>query len=167
MRRIPVVLLVVLLTCFLLTGCGVKDKIEQKVGEKIVEKVVEKAVGDENTKIDIDGEKITVEGKDGESISFGGSEWPDIDYIPEFKKGEIISSVNDGQGNIMVIFEKVEQKDFEDYIDDIKKDFSNETNEMEVEEYLLFEGKNDQGELVAIQYFKNDDSLTIIGNREG
>lgn len=166
MKKKPVVLLVILLVCFLLTGCGVKEKIEQKVGEKLVEKVVEKAVGDENTKVDIDGEKITVKGKDGESFTIGSSEWPDIDYIPEFKKGKIISTTNDGEGNAMIILEKVDQKDFEDYVESIKKDFPEETNEMQVEEYLLFEGKNAESQMVVIQYFVEDNSLTIIGNRE-
>ncbi|MGI5838491.1 MAG: hypothetical protein ACOX8W_02380 [bacterium] len=166
MKKLPVALLVLLLTCSLLTGCGVKEKIEQKVGEKIVEKVVEKAVGDENTKIDIDGEKITVKGKEGESFTLGGTEWPDIDYVPEFEKGQIISAANDGEGNVMIILEKVDRKDFEDYMESIKKDFPEETNEIQAEEYLLFEGQNAKGEMVAIQYFINDNSLTIIGNRE-
>lgn len=166
MKKIPIAFLVILLACSLLTGCGVKEKIEQKVGEKIVEKVVEKAVGDENTKVDIDGGKITVKGKEGESITLGGTEWPDIDYIPEFKKGKIISAANDGEGNVMIILEKVDQKDFENYLESIKKDFPEETNEMQMEEYLLFEGKNAAGEKAVIQYFIGDKSLTIIGNRE-
>lgn len=161
MTKLSFVLLALLLACSLLTGCGVKDKIEQKVGETIIEKVA----GDENMEVDIDGEKITVKGKEGESFSFG-AEWPDIDFIPEFKKGQIISATNDGEGNVMIILEEVDQKDFEDYLEDIKKDFTEETNEMQLEEYLLFEGKNAEGEKVVIQYFLNDNSLTIIGNRE-
>lgn len=166
MKKLPFTLLVVLMACFLLTGCGVKEKIEQKVGEKIMEEVVEKAVGDENTKVDIDGEKITVQGKDGEKITLGGSEWPDITYLPEFKKGNIISATSDGQGNAMIILEKVEQKDYEEYVERIKNDFPEEAKEMQVEEYLLYEGKNAEGQMVAIQYFINDNSLTIIGNSE-
>lgn len=166
MKKLAVLLLVILLACSLLPGCGVKEKIEQKVGEKIVEKVVEKAVGDENTKVDIDGGKITVKGKDGESFTIGGTEWPDIDYIPEFKKGQIISATNDGQGNAMIILEEVDRKSYEDYLENIKNDFPEEANEMQVEEYLLYEGKNAKGEMVAVQYFIKDNSLTIIANRE-
>jgi len=166
MKKLPVALLVILLFCSLLAGCGVKENIEQKLSEKIVEKVVEKAVGDENTKVDIDGEKITVKGKEGESFTIGGTEWPDIDYIPEFKKGQIISATNDGQGNAMIIIEDVDQKSYEDYLENIKNDFPEEANEIQLEEYLLYEGKNAKGEMVAVQYFIEDSSLTIIGNRE-
>ena len=162
MKKLSVALLVILLACSLLTGCGVKEKIEQKVGEKVIEEIV----GDEDVDIDIDGDKITVKGKDGETLTMGGVEWPDIDYIPEFKKGEIISAANDGEGNVMIILEKVDRNDFEDYVEGIKKDFPEETNEMQVEEYLLFEGKNAKGEKAVIQYFINDNSLTIIGKRE-
>lgn len=166
MKKLSVVLLLILLTCSLLTGCGVKEKIEQKVGEKIVEKVVEKAVGDENTKVDIDGGKITVKGKEGESVTFGAGEWPDIDYIPEFKKGEIISAAKDGDGNVMIIMEKVDRKDFEDYKEIIKKDFPEAANEMEVDEYVFYEGRNSKGEFVSIQYYINDKSFTIIAKRK-
>ncbi len=55
---------------------------------------------------------------------------------------------------------------FEDYVEGLKNDFPEEINEIQVEEYLLFEGKNVKGEMVAIQYYINDNSLTIIGNRE-
>ncbi len=165
MKKTSAVLVAVLLP-FLLTGCGIKEKIEQKVGEKITETVVEKAVGDGNTKVDIDGETVTVKGKDGDSFTLGGMQWPDIDYIPEFKKGQIISASNDGEGNVMIIVEDVDQQDYNDYLEKIKNEFTEETNEMQVEEYLLYEGKNAAGELVAVQYFKEDNSLTIIGNRD-
>ena len=46
---------------------------------------------------------------------------PDIDYIPEFKKSQIISAANDGEGNVMIILEKVDRKDFEDYREGIKR----------------------------------------------
>lgn len=166
MKRLAVALLAVLLV-FLLAGCGAKEKIEQKVTEKVVEKVVEKAVSDGNTKVDIDIDegKITVKGKEGETISIGSGKWPDIDYLPEFKQGQIISATNDGQGNVIII-EQVDQKDYEDYVEICKKNFPQETNELQLDEYLLFEGKNDKGELVAVQYFKEDNTLSIIGKRE-
>lgn len=166
MKKLLVALLVILLACSLLAGCGVKGKIEQKVGEKIAEKVVEKAISDENTKVDIDGDKITIKGKDGESLSLGLSEWPDIDYLPEFKKGNIISAAKDAEGNVMIIMEKVDRKDFEDYVGVIKEDFTEETSEIQAEEYLVFEGKNAKGQRAAVQYYINDNSLTIIGKKK-
>jgi hypothetical protein len=161
-----VVVLMVTLLSFLVTGCGIKEKIEQKAAEKIAETIVEQALSDGNTKVDIDGDTFTVKGEDGASFTLGGTQWPDIDYLPEFKKGQIISASNDGEGNVMIIVEDVDQQDYNDYLEKIKNEFTEETNEMQVEEYLLYEGKNAAGELVAVQYFKEDNSLTIIGNRD-
>jgi len=45
-----------------------------------------------NTDIDIDGDKITVKDKEGGTLTLGSGEWPDIDYIPEFKQGQIVSA---------------------------------------------------------------------------
>jgi len=59
------------------------------MGEKIAEEVVEKALGDKNTDIDIDGDKITVKDKEGGTLTLSSGEWPDIDYIPEFKQGQL------------------------------------------------------------------------------
>lgn len=165
MKKIAVALLLILLACLLLAGCGIKSKIEQKIGEKIVEKVVEGALSSNDAKVDIDGGKITVKGKDGESVIFGGGEWPDVDYLPEFKKGQILTSTNDSEGNVMIVFEKVEQKDFEDYLKSIKKAFPEETYDVQSEEYLLFEGKNSKGQKAILQYFTGDKSLTIIGKK--
>lgn len=161
MKRLFVVLLVILLTCSLLASCGTKEKIEEKAAEKIMEE----ALSDENAEVDIDGEKITVKGKDGEIVTIGGAEWPDIDYIPEFKKGRIISAAYDSNSAIITI-EEVDQKSYDDYLEDIMKSFTDETYNMQTEDFLAFEGMNDKGEKVALQYYINDKTLTIVGNRE-
>ncbi len=163
MKKATVALLLILLTCTLTAGCGIKSKIEQKIGEKIVEKVVEGALSSEDAKVDIDGGKITFKGKEGESITFGGGEWPDVDYLPEFKKGQILTSTNDSKGNVMIVLEEVEQKDFEDYKTVIKKNFPEQTYDVQAEEYIIYEGKNSKGQKVVIQYYLEDKNLTIIG----
>ncbi len=159
----PAIVLLIILVALLGAGCGVKENIGKKVGEKIIEEIV----SDDDVDIDIDGDNITIEGKDGEKLNFGGFEWPDISYIPEFEKGQIISSSNDGQGNVMILFENVDQKDYEDYLEELKRDFPEEPNEMQVDEYFLYEGKNAEGDLVAAQYFREDNTFTIIGKRKG
>lgn len=166
MKRLFVALLVILLICSLLAGCGTKEKIEQKVGEKIAEEAVEKALGDKNTDIDIDGDKITVKDKEGGTLTFGGGEWPDIDFIPEFKQGKIISATHDSKGKAMIIMEEVDRKSFEDYRENIKKLFPEEPYEMHADDSLFYEGKNTKGERVSVQYFINDNSLIISGKRE-
>lgn len=161
MKKLFVALLVIILACSLLAGCGAKEK----VSEKIVEETIEKAAG-ENTEVDIEGEKITFKGEEGESVTIGSTEWPDIDYIPEFKNGQIVSAANDGKGNAMITIQQVDRKSYEDYLENIKKDFPEETSEMKTPEYLYFEGQNAKGDKVAIQYFITNNSLTIYGNRE-
>ena len=165
MKKILIMLLVIALV-FTLTGCGVKDNIEKKVGEKITETIIEKAVGDENTKVDIDGETITIKGADGGEVSLGGTKWPEVDYLPEFKAGDIISAAKDGDGNVMIILEKVEKKDYENYVKAIQKDFTEDVAQMETEEFTLFEGRNGKGNVVALQYFHQDKTFTIIGKKE-
>ena len=166
MKRLFVALLMILLICSLLAGCGTKEKIEQKVGEKIAEEAVEKALGDKNTDIDIDGDKITVKDKEGGTLTFGGGEWPDIDFIPEFKQGKIISATHDSKGKAMIIMEEVDRKSFEDYRENIKKLFPEEPYEMHADDSLFYEGKNTKGERVSVQYFINDNSLIISSKRE-
>jgi hypothetical protein len=166
MKKILILSLIIVLV-FTLAGCGgVKQNIEKKVGEKITETIIEKAVGDENTQVDIDGETITIKGADGGEVSLGGSEWPAVAGLPEFKGGEIISAANDGEGNVMIIMEDVEENDFKGYLEEISKDFTEDVMQMEADEYILFEAKNSKGYKAAVQYFREDKSLSIIGNKE-
>lgn len=165
MKKILILSLIILLV-FTLSGCGVKDNIEKKVGEKITETIIEKAVGDENTQVDIDGETITIKGADGGEVSLGGTEWPEVDGLPELKGGNIISAANDGEGNVMIIMEDVEENDYKSYLVGISKDFTEDVTQIEADEYILFEAKNGKGYHVALQYFREDKSLSIIGNNE-
>ncbi|MDD4680003.1 MAG: hypothetical protein PHP79_03810 [Clostridia bacterium] len=151
---------------FSLAACGAKEKIEEKVGEKITETIIEKAVGDENTQVDIDGDTIKIKDTDGGEVSLGGTEWSEIDYLPEFKGGNMISAANDSEGKVMIILEKVEENDYKNYVEDINKDFTENVKQIDTDEYSLFEGKNGKGYRVAVQYFHGDKSLTIIGNNE-
>lgn len=165
MKKILVLSLIMGLV-FLLAGCGAKEKVEQKVGEKITEKIIEKAVGDEDTQVDIDGDTIKIKDADGDEVSLGGNEWPEIDYLPEFKGGNMISAANDSEGKLMILLEKVEENDYKNYVEDINKDFTEDVTQMETDEFSLFEGRNGKGYRVAVQYFYEDKSLTIIGNNE-
>ncbi len=88
MKRLFVALLVIILACSLLAGCGTKEKIEQKMGEKIAEEVVEKALGDKNTDIDIDGDKITVKDKEGGTLTLGIKTENILGFTLRIKKGE-------------------------------------------------------------------------------
>ena len=58
--------LLALVLLFSFTGCGAKQKLEEKVNEKVFE-----AVG--GGKIDIDGDKFTIKGYNGKTVTFGDS----------------------------------------------------------------------------------------------
>lgn len=153
----------VLLLILSLTGCGVKQKIENKVGEKITEKIIESATGDKNTKIDIDGDKVVIKDKEsGSEATFGGTEWPKIKSIPEFKNGKVISVIEDGQGSAIIMLENVEQKDFENYWEKIKEDFTENIFEMNSGGAISFAGENNEGFGVQLTYDSNNKSLSVV-----
>ena len=66
----------------------------------------------------------------------------------------------------MIIMEDVEENDFKSYLEEISKDFTEDVMQMEADEYILFEAKNSKGYKAAVQYFREDKSLMIIGNKE-
>jgi len=113
MKRVFTVclILIVLLT---LAGCKSPSEI---AAEKLTEKVLSEATGG---KVNIDGDKITIETKDG-SVSLGGTEWP------QDKMGKNIPKL-DGKVNYvansdelcMIVVEEVKSADFEKYLEKVK-----------------------------------------------
>jgi len=165
MKRMLIWVLLLVLA-FSLVGCGVKKKVQEEIGEKIAETLIEKAVGDKDTKVDIEGDTVKITDSSGGEVILGGTEWPDVPDLPEFKAGKILSLAKDGEGNISVILEEVEEKDYKSYVDSIRNDFTENVVQAESEDYLLFEGKNGRGYHVAVQYFRGDKTLSIIGSNE-
>ena len=162
MKKVLVLALVILMT-FSLAGCGVKDKIEQKVTEKVVEKVIESAAGDENTEVDLSEGKITFKGEDGGTVVFGGTQWPDdIDIIPEFTEGNVVSVIKDNESNAMIALDEVAQEDFEDYLADLKGVFTENVMEMNVDNVFAFSGQDSKGNFIQITYDFNGESVTIL-----
>jgi len=49
--------------------------------------------------------------------------WPDIDYIPEFKKGKLVEAFKDSNDSVFISFEDVDRRDYEAYLEIIKKEF--------------------------------------------
>lgn len=136
------VLLLVLALIFSVAGCGVKKKIENKIGEAIGEKIIEGATGQ---KVDIEGDKVTIGGKEG-SLTFGGGQWPDNDLvksIPEFRDGKI-EAVMSSEETVTIAIEEVEQRAFENYLANIKKNFTKETSEMTTNEVISYSGANEK-----------------------
>lgn len=147
--------LLVLLMAAALVGCGVGEA----VAEKATEKAIETAGGGD---VDIDGDTVTVKGEDGETLTMGGTQWPDselIKNIPEFKKGDV-SSVMDSADAVWVILESVKEEDAEEYLETIKKEYAQESFEANSEGSITYGAKNEAGVGVSLQF--SDGTLTIV-----
>jgi uncharacterized lipoprotein YehR (DUF1307 family) len=152
------ILLFALVLVLSFAGCGIKGKIQDKVGEAIGEKVIE-GVGD--GKVDIDGDKITIEGDDGTEVTFGGTEWPKSDMaknIPKFKNGNVISVV-ESQEAVQINLEEVSKKDFESYLNQIKKEYTENAFETTSEELISYGADNGKG--VGIMLYYGDEAVSI------
>ena len=95
----------VVAAALLAAGCGSED-----VGEKIAEKVVENQTG-EDVDINVDGDKVKIEGKDG-SFEVGASTelpdgWPGDVELP--KDAEIVgaTSLDGGEGQMLSVTARV------------------------------------------------------------
>ena len=98
MRRrhlVPVILLA--LAAGLFAGCGNDDAAAERTAEEILE-----AGSGEDVDVDVDGEDVTIEGKDGSS-SFSTSDelpegWPDDIAMPDGAKLQGSSAIAAGEG---------------------------------------------------------------------
>jgi hypothetical protein len=151
----------VLVIILSMSGCSVKKKIENKIGEAIGEKIIEGATGQN---VDVQGDKVTIKGEDGSKLTLGGGEWPKNDLIkniPEFKGGKIESTMSTEESVVMSL-ESVEQKDFEKYLENIKKDFTEDAFEMNSDEVISYAGLNEKSVQVQLTYEIENKSLSIV-----
>ncbi|MDD4564085.1 MAG: hypothetical protein PHE79_01150 [Eubacteriales bacterium] len=153
MKKILICLLTFILL-FSFTGCGAKEKLGEKVAEKAFEEV---GGGD----LDIDGDKVTIKGNNGETVTFGDSKWPTSELaknIPEFKDGTV-NGVLESTDSIVITLESVKEEDVSSYWETIKKGFSKDVYEMNSSGFSTFSGSNDEGLTVSLAYM--DEMLTI------
>lgn len=164
MKRILVIFLIcnfILLAILPLSGCGIKEKAQRAVTEKLVEK----ALGDA---VDIKGDSITVKGEDGEKITIGGGEWPDSDLaknIPKFTKGKISTTMMENNV-LMVYLEEVETGDFEDYLKQIKKTYSEDAQELKSDDAISYSAKDGKGTAVGLKFEKGNGTVIISVTKE-
>jgi hypothetical protein len=149
----------------LLGGCGVKEKLEEKAGEAIAEKMIEDAGGGD---VDIDGDKVTIKGENGEEITVGGTQWPESELaksIPEFKDGEV-ASVLDSTDSVIITLESVKEEDATSYFEAIKNDFKEESFEATDQESMSYWAKNTEGISVGLQYSVDTLIITVASDAE-
>lgn len=157
MKKVAVgVLLILMILC--IVGCGAKDKIAEEAGEALTEKILEESGAED---VDIDGDTITITGEDGEEMVFGQTEWPSSDLaknIPEFKDGKIIS-VMETSDSVYIGLEDVNSKDASAYFEKLKKEFTEDTYEMNSSDSAQFMGSN--GEVSVTAIYAQDSTLSI------
>ncbi len=152
-------ILIYLLTFMLLisfTGCGAKEKLEEKVAEKVFE---EAGGGD----LDIDGDKITIKGDNGDKVTFGDSKWPTSELaknIPEFKDGTV-SGMMETTDSIVITLESVQEEDVLPYWETIKKDFPKDVYEMIATDFITVSGYDDEGINVSLVYMSEVLTITV------
>lgn len=142
-----------------LTGCGAKEKLEEKAGEALAEKVMEDAGGGD---VDIEGDTVKIKGEDGEEVIFGETEWPTSELaksIPEFKGGKVVT-VMEMNDSLLIALEEAGKEDFADYLDEIKKTFTEEAYDMKSEGSVTYGAENGEGIGVMLMYIE-DESLSI------
>lgn len=164
MKKVLICLItIVLLLSF--TGCGIKDKLEEKAGEALTEKIMEESSGGD---VDIDGDKVTIKGEDGEEWTMGETEWPTSELsesIPEFKEGKVTSVIN-SDGALWITVESVKATDATAYFDEVKEEFTQETAEMSADDLISFSGKNNEGVGVSLIYSEELLTITVIEPEE-
>ena len=144
-----------------LTGCGTKQKLEEKVAEKVIEDA-------SGGKVDIDGDTIKMQGKDGEDITIGGTKWPNSDLvknIPKFEDGTIIS-VMETKDTSIINLDQVKKEDFVKYLEEIKKDYTEEAYEVTSEGNVTYGANNVDGISVQIFYMDKTVNITVTQAQE-
>ena len=155
MKKILICLLTFILL-FSFTGCGAKEKL----GEKVAEKAFKEAGGGD---LDIDGDKVTIKGNNGETVTFGDSKWPTSELaknIPEFKGGTV-NGVLESADSIVITLESVKEEDVPPYWETIKKDFPKDVYEMIATDFITVSGYDDEGINVSLVYMSEVLTITV------
>lgn len=141
-------------------GCGAKKNLKEKAGEALAGKIIEAAGGGG---VDINKDKVSIKGKDGEKLTIGGTEWPKSKLaksVPEFKGGKI-AAVLDSDDSVMVVLESVKEADAAAYIETVKKKFTQEPFEAKAEGNISYGAKNTDGIGMTLQYSEETFTITI------
>lgn len=159
-------LIAILLMVFLMAalgGCGAKEKMNEKIAESVSEGIINKAI-DGEAKVDLDGDKVTITGKDGQEYSFGEAKWPAsgvAQQIPQLNKGVVVSTMNSEQ-YCMIMLEEVAQQDFNQYLEEIRaQGFTTDSYELTSDAVYSYGAKKDENTMITLMYDAEKKSVTI------
>lgn len=151
-------LLLVLLMTLSMAGCNIGETVAEKAAEKILEGA--------GVDADISGEKVVVKGEDGQELTIGAGEWPTSEIaqnIPEFKGGNIVS-VMEASDSIFIMIEDVLDKDFTDYLEEVKESFTKDSYEINTDTGLIYAATNDS-EISMMLTYEKDAGFSITVTR--
>ena len=156
-----IVILAALLLFAALSGCGISEKAQENAAQK----AIENALGSE-AKVDIDGEKYTVDYGDGNKMELGGTEWPADEkagFIPKLNKGTVAACTI--MGNMYLIdVETVALKDYESYLQTVKDaGFSEQALTTDAEGYDQYQACDTKGNYIVLSYELEEEKLQIVG----
>ena len=149
------------LLLFTLTSCG--KSLEDQISEGLTESLINSQLED-GASVDIDGDTVVVEGEDGESYSYGGTEWPSSDVaklIPKLNAGTV-TYVMESEDYAMVTIEEVTEDDFVDYVSDLEAEgYTEEVTTMNSDGTKYYYAADTDGNNVAASYTEEDNSIYI------
>ncbi len=150
------------------TGCSsLNRRAGEKAGEKMAENILGRLLGsDADVNIDLDENKIVVKDKEGSSLSIGTGEWPDLDYMPKLA-GTIVSTHNSSSGSASVILSEVKQKDLDEYLARIKKDYNIDSNESSADSYYSYGGRDSAGNVITVMVYTDEGTVAVSGIKAG
>ncbi|NLL53267.1 MAG: hypothetical protein GX207_11860 [Peptococcaceae bacterium] len=106
-----------LILVLILIPAGCKSPSEM-AAEKLTEKVLEDITGG---KVNVDGEKVTIETEDGSELSLGGNEWPKDKLGKAIPKLDgKVTYVANSDALCMITVEGIKTAEFEKYLEKVK-----------------------------------------------
>ncbi|NLT58155.1 MAG: hypothetical protein GXX99_04250 [Clostridiales bacterium] len=159
MKKMVCILLACVLTASF-AGCSTKEEKAEESAEEALEKV--------GVDADIDGDKMTIKGPDGQQVAISSGTWPESALgksIPAFTKGSI-ESVVESADSLMVTIYQVDQQDAAAYIEENKPDFPLDNTEMSAEGLISWGGANDAGFKLALTHQDDCLSVTLLKEKD-
>ncbi|EHQ90506.1 DUF6591 domain-containing protein [Desulfosporosinus youngiae] len=157
MKKVLIFILTVALAASL-AGC--KSPAEAAT-EKAAEKIFENTTG---SKLDIEGDKVSVTGKDGSQLIVGENKWPTDKVgreIPAMACGRVAYVYNDDK-SCNIILQEVRENDVEDYLAVIRAaGFSGDKAAYSDDINSIYLADNGQGINIQLGYNHEEEQLSL------